>query len=99
MICDSCKIDKLVNDFLNNCNICYKCVYQEKLRKAAKKRILKQCNCKTCGKKIIHQKDLKKRQRTVFCSEMCAILGHKHSTKNYWCRKIPSLWIFTRKKV
>jgi len=91
MICDSCKRDRLVNDFINNQNICYQCVYKEKLTKTLENRTEKLPKCRTCGKQVIHKKELKQRQRSVFCSQECALTGHKKLTKNYWCRKVPKV--------
>lgn len=90
MICDSCKIDKLDNDFINNKNICFRCVYREKIEKIKERRTRKQCYCRVCGTQVHHQQNLKKRQRTVFCSSECAKKGHKEATSNYWTRKIRS---------
>lgn len=88
MICDNCGQDLLVDDFINNQNICYKCVYRKKLEKTQKNRTNEPTDCRVCGKEVIHKKYLKKRQRTVFCSHECAQVGHKELTKNYWCRKV-----------
>jgi hypothetical protein len=90
MICDSCKIDRLVNDFVNKSNICYKCVYQEKLEKMGKKRTRKVNFCRMCGKEVIHKENFKKRQRTVFCSCECAEKGHKELINNHWTRIVRS---------
>ena len=88
MHCNSCKTDRLVSDFINNDNICYRCVYWEKLTKNTEKRIDKEVFCRTCKTLIITKKDLKKRQRTVFCSCECAAKGHKQQLDNHWTRKI-----------
>lgn len=88
MICGSCKIDCLVDDFINNSNICYRCVYRKKLEKPPKKRISKPTLCRTCGKEVIHIENKKRRQRTIFCSQECAEKGHRETTKNYWTRKL-----------
>lgn len=88
MICCNCKIDKLITDFLNNSIICYKCVYRKKLEKTTEKQIPKPSICRTCGKGIVQLKSHKKRQRTVFCSQDCAIKGHKEMVKNHWTRKL-----------
>ena len=90
MICSCCKIDKLITDFINNNNICYKCVYQKKLEKTPKKRTRKQIVCRICGDMVSHQEEVKKRQRTVFCSQECAKKGHQEKTSNYWTRTIRS---------
>jgi len=87
MICDSCKIDRLVTDFINNQKFCYHCVYRIKLEKSTEKRTPKPLLCRTCGKEVIRLENQKKRQRTVFCSCECAEKGHKEKIKNYWTRK------------
>ena len=88
MICDNCKIDKLVRDFINNQKFCYKFEYQKKISKTPKKRTSTQKCCRMCKKKIIRLDGVKKRQRTVFCSLECAEKGHKEICNNYWTRKI-----------
>ena len=88
MICDSCKIDRLVTDYLNNSNICYKCVYRKKLEKTPEKRTPKPPFCRMCNKEVLRLENQKKRQRTVFCSCECAEKGHKEMIKNYWTRKV-----------
>lgn len=92
MICCSCKIDKLVTEFINNENICYKCVYRKKLDNTLEKRANVKNFCRTCGNQIIIKKNLKKRQRTVFCSKECAELGHKHQLTFHWTRQLNSNW-------
>lgn len=91
MICDSCKEDKLVNDFINNQTICYQCVYRKKILKNVENRSEKPRFCRACKKEVIIKKELKKRQRTVFCCQECALAGHKEIKKNYWCRKVPNI--------
>ena len=76
MICDSCKIDRLVTDFINNQKFCYRCEYRKKLVFHPEKKIEKKQFCRTCKKEIIHVENAKKRQRTVFCSLECAEDGH-----------------------
>lgn len=93
MICDSCKQERLIKDFINNQNICYRCIYRDKIKKTPKIRTKTPCYCRTCGQEVINIKDLKKRQRTVFCSEKCALIGHKEITRNYWCRRVPNTFI------
>ncbi len=88
MICDSCKIDKLITDFIKSKNICYKCLYRLTIEKMKGKQIKKPVLCRYCGNKVITKKNVKKRQRTVFCSCECAEKGHKHQLNNHWTRKI-----------
>lgn len=94
MICDNCKTERLITDFINNQKFCFRCEYQKKLEKIPQKRTSKPIFCRVCGKRVIHQEDLKKRQRTVFCSLECAQIGHKTLTSNHWTRQVrnnPSL--------
>ena len=86
MICVSCKIDRLIYDFINNQKFCYHCVYRLKQSKIAEKRTQKPALCRMCKKQIIRLKNYKKRQRTVFCSQECAQKGHKKQLKNHWTR-------------
>jgi hypothetical protein len=88
LICNICKCEKLITDFINSENICYKCIYREKLEKSTGKRTEKVLNCRACGNEIILKKNAKKRQRTVFCSYECAEKGHKHQLNNHWTRKV-----------
>lgn len=89
MRCENCKIDKPDKDFINNQKLCFRCEYQEKLKKAAEKRVdLAPKQCRMCKSEIPHQEGLKKRQRTVFCSPECALQGHKLIAANYWTRNI-----------
>ena len=88
MICDSCKKERLVSDFLKSHKFCYKCVYQEKITKSMRKRTEQHSLCRTCNQIIINKKKEKRRQRTVYCSCECAEKGHKDQVNNYWTRKI-----------
>lgn len=88
MICDICKIDKLITDFINSENICYKCLYRIKIAKMSKKRTEPIANCRCCGEPIIRKKNERKRQRTVFCSVECAEKGHKDQLKNHWTKTL-----------
>lgn len=90
MICDNCKIDKLVTDFINNQKYCYQCEYQRKLTNSPKIRTRRLNYCRVCGAEVVHQNNLKKRQRTVFCSQKCALLGHKELSNNHWTRQVRS---------
>lgn len=88
MICNNCNLDKIITDFVNNKNICYKCVYRIKIEKISVKRIERKQFCRICEKEVIHKIDVKKRQRTIFCSRECAALGHKDQINNHWTRKL-----------
>ena len=90
MICESCKIDRIEKDFINNQEFCYRCEYRRKLANPPKKRTERKTLCRMCSKEINHIKDLKKRQRTVFCSLQCAKKGHKEMTTNHWTRQVRS---------
>ncbi len=91
MLCENCKIDRPDKDFVNNNKLCYRCEYQKKLKKTPKNQdIERPMFCRICTKQIAHKKDLKKRQRTVFCSLECAKKGQKELNNNYWTRKLSS---------
>lgn len=96
MICDNCKIDRLVSDFINNQKFCYRCVYREKLKKATEKRTEDPAFCRICGGKIASKPDEKKRQRTVFCSCGCAEKGHKEQL--HWTRRIRTDHFYSKKE-
>lgn len=86
MICEICKIDKPLKDFLRNQTHCYKCEYAKKIEKQKKHKEKKLC--RICGEEIIFNEQAKKRQRTVFCSLECAETGHDILKNEYWVRKI-----------
>lgn len=89
MICENCKLNKPRKDFINSQNLCFRCEYQEKLKKAPEKRVEPEPKkCRICQAEIPYQKSLKKRQRTTFCSSECALKGHKLVSANYWTRQI-----------
>lgn len=88
MICDNCKEERKPNDFINKQKFCYRCVYREKVKNSPKIRKEKKFFCRMCKKEIVQIKDLRKRQRSVFCSVECAIAGHQEITKNYWTRTL-----------
>lgn len=48
----------------------------------------KECLCKICNKKIENDKTIRKRQRNIYCSEECALKGHKQRNLTYWTRKL-----------
>lgn len=99
MICGNCKIDRLVSDYINNQKFCYHCIYRIKLQKNVENRTEKPKLCRVCNTEIKREKSQKKRQRTIFCSEECALKGHKKQLDNYWTRKIPSNCINHRKEI
>lgn len=88
MICDSCKIDKAVTDFIISKNICYKCLYRQKVEKFGEKRTNKSLQCRICGNEIVTKEDVKKRQRSVFCSCACSEKGHKYQLDNHWTKNM-----------
>jgi hypothetical protein len=90
MICDVCKVDKLISDYINSTNICFKCMYQKKLEKSREKRTPKPVICRICSAEVVRDKNIKKRQRTVFCSDECAEKGRVELMNNYWTRKVRS---------
>ncbi len=86
MICEKCFREKDDKDFLNNNMICFKCIYELKM-KSSNPSIAKNV-CRICSKKFYGDKNAKKRQRNVFCSEECALKGHKELSNNHWTRKL-----------
>jgi len=88
MICDNCKIDRLVTDFIKNQKYCYRCEYRKKLVFCPEKKTPKKNYCRSCKKEIVPIENAKKRQRTVFCSLECAQDGHKVLTNNHWTRQL-----------
>jgi hypothetical protein len=88
MFCDNCKINRLMRDFINNQKFCYHCMYRIKLQKKGATRTRKNPVCRICGKEIVIKENVKKRQRSVFCSSECANQGHKNQLNNHWTRRI-----------
>ena len=88
MICDNCKKDRIDKDFIFNQKFCYYCEYQKKRENIPKKQTKRKTLCRTCKKPVIQKKDVKKRQRTVFCSQECALIGHKELNNQHWTRKL-----------
>jgi hypothetical protein len=90
MICENCKNEREQKDFLLNQPYCCRCMYELKL-KAYKKRISSEKQhkiCRNCNKEFGFDKDLKQRQRDVYCSLECALKGHIEIRNNYWTRKL-----------
>lgn len=89
MICKECLKDRDNKDFIASQKVCYKCIYNKKINK--NKNNKKETNkCRICGNNIIFDESIKQRHRTIFCSEQCAIAGHKHHCRNYWTRNLKS---------
>lgn len=87
MICEKCKINKPDKDFINKGNLCFRCEYQEKLKKSPAIRTKpRPALCRICKTEIVYKEDLKKNQRTVFCSLVCAHQGQKIANQIYWQR-------------
>jgi hypothetical protein len=100
MYCDCCKIDRIVTDYLNNSNICYKCVYRKKLEQTLEKRTQKKpLLCRTCNKEILRLENQKKRQRNVFCSCECAEKGRIEKINNHWTKKICREFLEKRRRM
>lgn len=85
MICPECLKECAVNDFIRGQDICYKCSYAKKVNK---KVVCVKTTCKMCNNEIVKNDLIKKRQRTNYCSEVCALKGHKERNDNYWTRKL-----------
>ena len=90
MICDNCKVDRLEDDFIKTQKFCYHCEYQKKKEKTVKKQKRSRIFCRICNEELIPIENLKKRQRTIFCSEDCALKGQRLLTSTYWMRCINS---------
>ena len=89
MICSNCNIDRLVSDFINNQEYCYRCVFKKKRIKSTETRTPKKLKCRHCEEEIPCKNEAGKRQRSIYCSNECARLGHEKQLNNHWTRKIP----------
>jgi len=94
MFCENCKHELNESDFVNNQKFCYKCVFRIKQQKIEETRKSHKRICRECGKEIIVATDEKKRQRNIFCSQVCAEIGHKKQLNNHWTRKVFRTIIF-----
>jgi len=88
MICLKCNEPKTESDFIKNQEFCYKCEYRIKLKKIQSLETPKKRICRFCSKEIIHKRNWKKRQRTIYCSQECAEEGHKKLIYSHWTRHI-----------
>ena len=87
MICENCKKDLKNTDFILNQPHCYKCMYSLKCN-AVRKVKSKEFKCKCCGNKFRQDETVNKRQRNVYCSNECALKGHKQQRSIHWTRVI-----------
>lgn len=83
MICHQCQGDKTEKDFLKS-DICYSCVYKNKLSLLTKKDIPEIKNCKICKHTIPNSRLIY--WKACYCSEQCAKRGKELHNKNYWVR-------------
>ena len=82
MLCPRCGQERGKGDFFNESDICYKCIYKEKIEKWNK--IEKKQFCRICKK-------LCSEFRWMYCSKECSLIGESEMKKNYWIRKLKSL--------
>lgn len=87
MICINCNNDRKESDFINKNKLCYRCVYQIKADNPIKLPVQKPKICRMCEKEI-PAKDPNGKQRTVFCSEACAVKGNRWHSDHQWFRAI-----------
>lgn len=87
MICRICLVDKKEKDFLLKDDFCYKCSYEMKVKLQKEKSKDKKL-CRVCSKTITVCENIKKRQRNIFCSKECALIGHKDANNNHWTRQV-----------
>ena len=85
MICNGCSKELERKDFLLDQILCFRCTYKLKLECQKNKEKHK---CKACGIRFERDKNIKKRQRNVFCSKECAFKGHKEQINNHWTRVV-----------
>ncbi len=84
MICTKCNQDLTEHSFLPGQEFCFRCIYKMKTAK----KIVPPKLCRICNEKILIDKELKKRQRTVFCSEKCALKCQKSKNEKHWTRRV-----------
>lgn len=90
MICNCCNKDLIEKDFLLKQTCCFRCVYLKKIKNKKKEKPIKVCVCRNCKREFTKNLEIKKRQRTVFCSDACAEIGYKDMKKNHWTRRLRS---------
>jgi len=88
MKCIECKKNLPKNDFMMGKKACYKCVYKFKTQKPPNIKKAPINYCRTCSDEIQFDENSKKRQRNIFCSNNCALLGQREKSNNHWTRKI-----------
>jgi len=82
--CITCLLEKEGDDFLLGNTECYKCVYNEKIKKLVKSPVKVVIpGCKICDGRI-------KPPRTVYCCEECAEIGWLKQRAAYWPRGLKS---------
>ncbi len=81
MLCTGCRLDLEGNHFINNKEMCYKCVYRLKCSKSKEKIYF----CKECNSQIKKATN-KINQRKVYCSKECAKKGAKKTSNNFWTK-------------
>jgi hypothetical protein len=74
MICPNCQNKRSRKDFYNS-DMCYQCVYKEKMATQPKSK------CKICNKEIPIG-------RWSYCSDNCAEKENKTRIDNYWTKNI-----------
>lgn len=89
MICGNCNKEREKKDFVLDQPYCAKCMYEIKL-KMFKKTMLTKKLCRMCNKEISLYLHVKQRQRSIYCSEECALKGHAEMRSNHWTRIICS---------
>ena len=88
MICTVCRNDLDPSDFFHKKSMCFHCLYLQKLKIQAKKKPNQKTFCRICEKEIRFDESLKRRQRNVFCSDECAIIGYRQKRENHWTKQL-----------
>ena len=73
--CPGCTTDRESKDFYGK-DLCYKCIYKQKLGQLLNKR-----QCKICSKCV-------PKGRWQFCCDICYNISKSDQDKNHWTRKM-----------
>ena len=82
--CSQCELNLDERFFIKDQTACFRCVYREKIKTEKSRRH----KCRECDKVFFCKKELKKKQRTVYCSEICAESGYKKQRNSHWTKKL-----------
>lgn len=94
MLCAGCNTEHDCSDFYLNKNICYRCLYKQKIFLLKLEEKTKEYTCRICKKKFHIDKEKKIRQRNIYCSSECSKISHKEQMTNFWTNRVNLRLVF-----